>query len=639
MQTLSHREIAANEDSVKMQELLREELLSTQRTLAVTEILLEESQSKQKELQEAISQQQQQLLLLLLNADAGLSKPVDRSIDSDSFQDTILRLQADLETERRTSKEEIISCQIEVKNVKELNSALETRLNTVKKENDVLIGKLNDSDQSLKQLAMLNMKVEGLTSDLAKANKECSSALAKVGDLTRQVESYKQLLKIEERNRSDLEKQLDESIAALRQQQLTIQEAQLSEAEHTKCRKLFEEEVSRNQEQLQKAIEQCRQHQDVNLQLSLALNQARAAVLSQQEEMGALNKHIAAVLADNLSPVKVSQRGRPTHPHKLAPRQLFDLNYDCSDISSIAFDHPREVANLSEMNVPAKVRAGEECEREKWKWLDKLIRLSLELHETIAFAFAHSRKLAPAEEKAPDGCGDISNIGGVLCVALLTELSQKHHHLHEAIIGAPWTAKNKEGVGAKLALPELLSPPRDLPGYRTNDSKQIPSITLDGSKNSISTTVNRMKNIRLSTAVTNFSLQETKHIRIGFHENRTNAFLTDSAVNRLEDRDSVRLPNVSGEFQNQPLAASTFEDNDESLLFNVSLGGLSFTSGGAPELISQNRSYSFTNRELHEESFESAMSEIWNISTDNENIDEQSALHSSTQRQENDRKG
>ena len=86
------------------------------------------------------------------------------------------------------------------------------------------------------------------------------------------------------------------------------------------------------------------------------------------------------------------------------------------------------------------------------------------------------------------------------------------------------------------------------------------------------------------------------------------------------------------------VAHSSVQDNDECLVedteeekaFSGTLKSSSsaaaaadtYFSSGIPELISRNRSYSFTNRDLREQSFESAMSEIWNISTDYENENE-----------------
>ena len=72
------------------------------------------------------------------------------------------------------------------------------------------------------------------------------------------------------------------------------------------------------------------------------------------------------------------------------------------------------------------------------------------------------------------------------------------------------------------------------------------------------------------------------------------------------------------------------QDNDDCLVEDTEDGEKAFSdtlkfstdiyySSGVAEITSHNRSYSFTNRDLREQSFESAMSEIWNISTDYEN--------------------
>jgi len=305
--------------------------------------------------------------------------------------------------------------------------------------------------------------LDDLKGQLQAVRGEASLGHKRTEDLEQQVESYQQLLQVEElkhaAEKKKLARQLDEALGAIRQQQQAIREAQAREAEHLQRRR--DEEASHRQ---QEALIQ---------QLTVALKQAQAVSLSQQQEMEALHRHVTAVLLDHPSPTHLPAKAARTG----AAKKLFDDSFISDDSS------------LPDGSVS----------RLHWRWLDRLIHLSLQLQEALAMAQKGQK--------------------------WTTDLTERHLLLHEAIISAPWCSKHEP------------PPPTSM--------RQIA-----------------------------FSDGEPESATIGRQQ-------LSSAARMFEDGDSVR---ISQDGPSLPV---------ESL---------------------------FSHREQLEQSFESALSEVWNLSTDSERL-------------------
>ena len=277
------------------------------------------------------------------------------------------------------------------------------------------------SDENLKrQLDAKTKLLRDLQDTLTATKADLSQSKYESEELSLQIEFYKQLLTIEERNhtqeQSKLEYQLNESIAVIVQQQQTIQEANTREEEFAQCRLILSEELNLNRKEVESYFYRCTQQRSLIHEQNLALNHARAALMGQKDEMGALSQHVTAMLVDNLTPEgtvessQISFNGQRMYKFT----DLLQSEKKCSDSSS-----------------------------ELWKWQDHLIQLSLELHEAIAFAIAHSRKLFLSSKSAAQ---DITGQS-----AMLADLSQLHYDLHAVIISAPWTNN-----AINIAVPEIL---------------------------------------------------------------------------------------------------------------------------------------------------------------------------------------
>jgi hypothetical protein len=277
------------------------------------------------------------------------------------------------------------------------------------------------SDENLKfQLDAKTKLLRDLQETLIETKADLAQSVYQSEELSCQIEFYKQLLVIEERNHtqklSKLESQLKESIVVIAQQQQTIQEANAREEEFSQCRLILSEELNLNRRELESYFYRCKQQRSLIYEQSLALNEARAALMSHKDEMGALSQHATAILVDNLTPERAAIGSQSSFnvQSNFNFTDLLQSKKKCSDSSS-----------------------------ELWKWQDHLIQLSLELNEAIAFAIAHSRKLfLSTQSPAQDITGQS---------AMLADLSQLHYDLHAAIISAPW--KND---AINIAVPEIL---------------------------------------------------------------------------------------------------------------------------------------------------------------------------------------
>eukprot|EP01035_Chromulina_nebulosa_P023543 gene23543-30525_t len=546
LQSLSRREEGAIETA------LRRELNLTQQALSVTECVLNDSQRKQQQLEDRCSEQQKELLKFLMNKEHSQHEETQTSfMDSDTSRHLIVK-DCDVQSQEHIDNDKYVHVHVEpVTEVSISEALLNSELTLAHLELTATRNELLRSDENLKlQLETKTILLKDLQDSLMRTRADLAESVFRSDDLSLQVESYKQLLIIEEKNhsieRSKLEFQLDESIVAMRQQQQTIQEANAREGEFAQCRILLTEELTLSRQKQQLYSDRCTQQRALIHEQAIALDQARAALMNQQDEMGALSQHIAAVLADSLTPE------RKARSYSQMP---FAGNSDYKS-SHVDFDNNSSYTSSNEF----------------WKWLEHLIQLSLELHEAVAFAVAHSRKLS------------LSNpISGEF--AMLSDIRQRHHDLHAVIVSSPWT--NEQPAATAIAFPEML----DLSNSHS---------TLFGTGNTI------------------------------YGPSRANKSASVKAAEHVEDKDMVRVSLHSEGVTHSSICDSVQDNDDDCLVEDIEEGEKAFSgtlkfstdiyySSGVAEIASHNRSYSFTNRDLREQSFESAMSEIWNISTDYEN--------------------
>ena len=403
-----------------MEIALRKELGLSQQALSVTECMLKDSKLKQQQLEDRCSQQQRELLKFLMNIEHSQHEETQTSpMDSDAYQIFDLK-DCGMQTSEHVENEKLVHMHIgPVADVSISEALLNSELTLTHLELTATRNELLRSDENLKlQLDAKTTLLRDLQDTLMVTKADLETSRLQSDDLSLQIESYKQLLLIEEKNhaieRSKLEYQLDESIVALRQQQQTIQEANAREGEFAQCRTLLTEELTISRQKQQLYSDRCIQQRALIHEQAIALDQARAALMNQQDEMGALSQHIAAVLTDSLTPERkamgysqISYAGNNEYKNSGFD---FEKNSSCSS-------------------------------NELWKWLENLIQLSLELHEAVAFAVAHSRKLTLSNHISGES-------------AMLSDISQRHHELHAAIVSSPWT--NDHSVATAIAFPEML---------------------------------------------------------------------------------------------------------------------------------------------------------------------------------------
>lgn len=446
----------------------------------------------------------------------------------------------------------------------------------------------DSSAQSL-EVAALREQWTACQSELAASMKHCHM-------LARQLESCKETARLNAVETARLSRQLDESIAAMRQQQVAIAEAHSREHEHQLQRRRFKEDLSL-------AMARIRQLEGHIQQLVAALRQAQTTVQTQQEEMDVLHKHVAEVLADSLTPGKKAAanvreyrvRRNGEVDGDTSAKKLFDVFPRDDEGQLLNEDSLEQASTLTSGSAPliepllrnSELWSSVNKDGEKWQWLENLIEKSQELHETIAFAFVHAKKTSPAQSisssihSAAAASSASASSAAAASSALMVELSQRHHNLHEAIVNAPWvrsssanptsssstTRRPSAEGGAYIDIPDI-SPARDL--SRIAEEWR-------GNKTSL-----RQHN-RPAPAGDLFPPV---------------AVANEGAFTHIQG--AVNLLNAS-------TAAMLAEASDSVRISHEAIGMNS--------LQNQSRNGS---ENLLEQSFESALSDIWNISTDND---------------------